>query len=226
MKESSAADMDTNNPYASPQGLGGAIPEVLPEGIWAFNKLVIATWGATWPPHCILSGLPSEEVVEIKVPKNQRKIGMAILLSMGVSFFLALFLFSRDPWLILLITFIPNAAAIFLIGRFAKLQVMQFRIAPRYRTKRRLYLSLSWVANILGIGVQIAGIYLGNRYFFLIGIGAIFLAIGVNLGYRWRNFLRPLVVHQQYVALRGAGKPFLQLLPTWPYGPVGQFGAR
>jgi hypothetical protein len=158
--------------------------------VWRDGKKIVARDGAVFPPRCLkcnaaASGTPMK-----------RK------------------LYWHNPWwyLVLLVPYIRLLIYIIIAVVVRKRATVEVYLCNEHKT-RRVYLLiatwLTWLSGIVAIGW---GSSIHNTW--LILAGPCLVLTGIVLGIYARMF-RTQKIKDGTVWLKGAGKPFLESLPTW-----------
>jgi hypothetical protein len=217
------------NPYASPQVVSSPGPEGVPDAIWSHGDLVVAHRNALWPKICVLTGRTCD--IQLDFPLATQYPGwllavfvVALVGSTGLSVNIIPPPYGGVGALAgLILCFVGLFMA---IGYLAMPRQLSFHISNETYEIRKKQLRQALALNIIGATLIVAGIVAGTQNLpmwitiaaFVLGL--IVIGIGGSFRARWRRILHPTKMHHEYTVLRGAGKPFLNQLPPWPYGPV------
>ena len=171
-------------PYMGPAI--GATP-----GVWRDGKLVVAAKGATLPLRCIKCNC---EVDESPRGKNFRWV---------------------QPWygLLILAGILGIIAYVIIVATTQKSGYLFYNVCRRHRMRRSFFI-------VGGVCTVPAAIFLfmlagtGRNLEYLIPIGIVLLIIGLIVGMVGGRIVYPSRIDDRYVILKGAGKDFLNLLPS------------
>ena len=179
--------MDQHNPYAPSRAslAGAAVAATEAGGTWRDGKVLVLSREASLPPRCVRCNEPAEE------PTKNRKV------------------YWHSPWLYLLILFNLIIYAI-VAAIVRKKAVVAPGLCSAHKKRRRIGITIIWVAVVAGFAVMFAG-----PAGIFAGVLAVLVALIVSTTSMIR-ILRPRRIDERYVRLTGCGSEFLDSMPQFP----------
>jgi len=165
---------------------GAALPPSA--GVWRSNKDIIAAKGASFPNRCVKCNAPVEG---FRLKRN---------------------LYWYPPWVILLIllSLLIGAIVAMLVRKNAKIEI---GLCEAHRSKRVRNMILGTILTVLGISLIIVAVAFEKG-----GPLVLFSIIALIAGIVFCVQATPITakkIDDNYVWIKGAGRPFLDSLPQW-----------
>jgi hypothetical protein len=187
--------MSERNPYApSPAtlapGTQSRATEDRPFTAWRDGRVMVMRPGTELPHRCVKCNEPASE------PTKKRTV------------------YWYSPWLLLLILLsIIIFAIVAMIVR--KNAVVFPGLCANHKRRRRNVIAAAWLGVLAGIVLIYAGINTSSSAQGVVGLVAILVSVvcGIVMG----RVVHAARIDNEYVRLKGCGKPFLETLPEFPY---------
>jgi hypothetical protein len=164
-------------------------------GVWRDGKTLVTITRAVLPARCVKC---NEAVAE---PQINRKLRW------------------HNPALALLI-FLPLGILIYVVVAICvrKSGYIQLSLCPIHRRRRRNNIIIGWLAAASGVGL--IALAIGQQTGIPAIAGSILLVAAAVWAILACGILSPKRIDNQFMWLRGAGKPFLETLPDIPPVPL------
>jgi hypothetical protein len=171
------------------QRLAEGAPPPQPVGlVWRTNRQMVLRPETTLPDRCVCCNAPTQGY---RLKRN---------------------LYWHPPWyyLLILISILVYAIVALCIRKKA---VIYISLCEAHRIQRKWFITGSWVAAFLGLGLLIAGIAGYGGWLALLGV--VLLLGALICGAVKGAVVSAARIDREFVWVKGVGQPFLADLPEW-----------
>lgn len=212
------------NPYASPHAIEPVRPIELPIAIWVHHNQVVAHRKADWPRICVVSGIPATQYLKLTFPTQYPAwLFVSFFVSLAVCLPNSVILapMPHTPIAVISVLVIHAVGMVIALIKLARPTHLSYYVSDALLERRKWWVRIGSGSTVLAavlFVISLAAPFPLVPFGFLIAV--ILLVIGGAISRKWNSFLVASKMHRDYMIFRGAGRGFLAMLPTWPYGPV------